>query len=338
MSLDATRLRKKEESAIQRIMVINRLWDVSAKASDWYSGSTTNNSNNVNNPNASSISNSVSVKRSDITPATLATSNKTTQNDSPNANYYWDYASDSVNDVAETISKYLSTSWNYYETSDHYNEPEMLIPKKNVLFIDGTVTIEPKKRSNIFNNMIFPWTTITPRDIAWLTLFKNNPYNSVTGRQIEPSSMSAVRDLIALVPSMSYDPDHKPQNLTETERNRPVKQFSQEETFRWKSQQPHSSSSRYNHQNSSSFQKRSIHKEDYSESSITDGDVNDFFRTSGNKKHYQNESHNDVNNSEDEAHHQYQYNHNKSAAYYSPSETASHLAEGTIRALRDLCK
>jgi hypothetical protein len=331
-------------------MVFNRILDVSAKASEYYGGGGTNDTNtsssNIPPLATSSISN------------TGSKTQHTASSKSSGGKSYWDYSAPSAFDVVDSVSNYLSSSWTYYESYIHWDTATQ--PNKNVSMTTMTddsksVAVPTRRRSDAKTlfDMITWHTSSSPRDIAWMTLFKNNPYTCVTGRQIEPSSMAAVRDLIALVPSMSYDPDHYyPNNVSETAKNETIHRAQHQPTtpnctgkkpksFLWKSTQPTS----FHRQNNSLLLTTPEEDDDLTEAIFEEDDVNDIFRhhtVAVPKSSSQRNNSKDVvtpsRSGEDTFMNQQRDSNPNKSSYYSPSETASHLAEGTIRALRDLGK
>lgn len=291
-------------------MVVNRLWEVSSQFSDWYNNTSDNNNNNglsssktPTTPSTTMASNSIPIKNTIPQGSTVDTS-------AAAATPLWDYASTIADSTYTTLSDLVSSSWKYYETSpdDEDDARRRISTRHQVGKVEDSFLKKIAERRK--NHTVRPSALNPSSYLLW-----NNPYSTVRGRQMEPSSMSAIRDLIAIVPTYDVEDTNHQQH-----------QYDGGESKSWEdghivstndTGKTIASPARYHRKSSPSDY--SMDDEDWSDAPQNENDMKEIFRPT------------EISHQQEPSKTQ-KRQHN----YYSPSETASQLAEGTIRALRDL--
>ena len=170
-------------------MVATRLNEITAKGLDWY-----------NSHSESANTNSPSTSSSRSTPADSATESS---GPSSSAASTWDYASNSLNYAAEqAYSTFAGTVSSFYTECAEAAPPAPLpssLPSSSpsIAVNQATVPEMPQPSAATTDKTTLMAIRKYPQLMSWML---KNPYSSVRGRHHQPSSMSAVRSLLTLVP------------------------------------------------------------------------------------------------------------------------------------------
>jgi hypothetical protein len=179
-------------------MVVTRLREVTTKGKEWVNTSVPSNDNSDN---------------------AAATSNTSTLTS------YWEYASNSIQDATASamgsmVSSFFGTersnAFPQEESSSFYYQP-LFSQNSAVAPLDTTASAAAssstdqasstiptpshaaRRRSSLSSTS--PWNKTPHSDLLWMFRNNKNPYNAVRGRDTHPSALTAVRSLVALVPT-----------------------------------------------------------------------------------------------------------------------------------------
>ena len=144
-------------------MVATRLWEVTSKGREWAYGG-----------------------QDETDQPTMPTANENNNDDS-----YWNYVSSSVQSAAESTYSTLAGMLSSIYTGSTASSPTMLER------IDSPVDEMEEFTSPTHRRLSSGSRRYSTEDLAFML---KNPYNSVRGRHDQPSSMSAVRAFLNLVP------------------------------------------------------------------------------------------------------------------------------------------
>jgi hypothetical protein len=188
----------------EKVMVVTRLREVTTKGKEWVNTSVPC---NENSNNATTTSH----------PSTFTS--------------YWEYASNSIHDatasaIGSMVSSFFGTERSnafQEESSSFYNQPlfsqNSTVAPLNTTTVptavaraspDQTASTIPtpsshaqRRRSSLSSSSTSssPWNKTPHSDLLWMFRNNKNPYNAVRGRDTHPSALTAVRSLVALVPT-----------------------------------------------------------------------------------------------------------------------------------------
>jgi len=107
-------------------------------------------------------------------------------NENVNNDSYWKYASSSIQSAAESSYSTLTGMLSSIYTDSSTTAPPVLERRES-------------PEDDMMDDLILP--SLRKSSLAWM---RGNPYNSVRGRHDRPSSMSAVRSFLTVVPSVDH--------------------------------------------------------------------------------------------------------------------------------------
>lgn len=297
-------------------MVATALKDVAGKGWDWYNNSDTTTPTLATTAAGASTSSNLppppSATKDKRIPEALQLQNfdKESREDLPATTKYWNYAQDAAESTYSAVSGYVSTI-SVFQSDDNN--------KKNRLSsLDENLPMTPSAH---LNNTLMSQSVLTSPTL--LNVFQN-PYSRVRGPRgaDKPSSMGAVRNLLsATVPEVT-NASNNYYYLSSPHSQSDDSDLEDDHYF------GSPSAAAPDHQ----FMENSYHHQKRRASDSSWNQMGGFFV---NSPPYQKQT-------AGSSHQQPQHNNNSSihqafvATDNSPSETASQLAEGTLRAFRDI--
>jgi len=111
--------------------------------------------------------------------------------------------------AAPITSRLKSIDEKDYHYDDEYDEEE-----DSVLAARGSSFQTPSHLPRRASAASTAWANTPQSDLLWMFRHNKNPYNAVRGRDTEPSSMTAVRSLVALVPNQRRPSSIRPASST----------------------------------------------------------------------------------------------------------------------------
>ena len=196
-------------------MVVTRLWEVTTKGKDALSS--TSPSNTSTSPTRPSV----------------ARGDSSTGVDDEGS--YWDSAVNSMQNAATSVSGKVSSLFGADTATVHAQDKGSFYSSYNPfsMWTDGSSVAASitTSRLNVIDEFddddqdsgmggsnvapfhisrrsmkANPWSNTPHADLLWMFRHDKNPYSAVRGRDTQPYSMTAVRSLVALVPSARTDP------------------------------------------------------------------------------------------------------------------------------------
>jgi hypothetical protein len=179
-------------------MVVTRLWEVTAKGKEWASGS--------------------------AAPSSNPASNAPVADPEPSVSSYWEYATNSIQGMAANAIGGMVSSFYGSDATNSFHQVESQSPFYHPFFSSSATAapiitsrlsaieeyddhadelpfLTPSHRVIRRRSTSSPWNKTPHSDLVWMFRNNKNPYNSVQGRDTQPSSLTAVRSLVALVPT-----------------------------------------------------------------------------------------------------------------------------------------